>query len=42
VTIAFVLHSANAGNYPTPPPPFDKAAESAIFPTILSTFAWTP
>jgi len=42
VSIAFVLHSANAGNYPTPPPPFDKVAESAIFPTIMSTFAWSP
>jgi len=40
VTVAFVLHSTNAGNYPTPPPPFDKAAESAIFTTIINSFAW--
>ncbi len=41
VSIAFVLQSANAGNYATPPPPFDKAAESAVFQTIMSTFEWT-
>lgn len=41
VSIAFVLHSTDPGAYPTPPPPaFDKAAESAIFATILSTFGW--
>jgi hypothetical protein len=40
VTVDFVLHSTNAGNYTTPPPPFDKAAESAVFQTIMSTFAW--
>jgi hypothetical protein len=42
VSVAFVLHSTNADAYPTPPPPFDKAAESAVFQTILSTFAWAP
>jgi hypothetical protein len=42
VSVAFVLHSTNPGAYPTPPPPFDKAAESAVFQTILSTFAWAP
>jgi hypothetical protein len=41
VSIGFVLHSAHAGNFPTPPPPFDKAAESAVFATIMSTFAWS-
>ncbi|MBV6396858.1 MAG: hypothetical protein HFACDABA_02460 [Anaerolineales bacterium] len=41
VSIAFVLHSVDPGVYPTPPPPaFDKAAESAVFATILSTFVW--
>ncbi len=40
VTVAFVLHSTNPANYPTPPPPYDKAAESAVFQTIISTFAW--
>ncbi len=38
VSLAFVLHSANSGNYPTPPPEFDKTAESAIFPVIMGTF----
>jgi len=42
VSVAFVLRSANAGDFPTPPPPFDKAAESAVFQTIISTFAWAP
>lgn len=41
VSIAFVLQSADPGNFTTPPPPFDKAAESAVFQTIMSTFAWT-
>ena len=41
VSIAFVLHSVDPGVFPTPvPPAFDKAAESAIFSTILSTFGW--
>jgi hypothetical protein len=34
-----VLHSSNAGNFPTPPPVFDVASESAVFDTIMSTFA---
>ncbi|RJP48914.1 MAG: hypothetical protein C4583_13415 [Anaerolineaceae bacterium] len=42
VSIGFVLRSSNPGNYATPPPTFDKAVESAIFQTILSTFAWMP
>ncbi|MFZ5857772.1 MAG: NBR1-Ig-like domain-containing protein [Chloroflexota bacterium] len=42
VSIGFVLRSSNPGNFSTPPPPFDKAAESAIFQTILSTVAWIP
>jgi hypothetical protein len=40
VSIAFVLHSNNPGAFTTPPAPFDKAAESAIFSTILGTFGW--
>lgn len=40
ISLSFVLHSFNAGNLPTPPPLFDKTAESSVFGTILSTFAW--
>ena len=38
VSMVFVLHSANPGVYTTPPPNFDKAAESAVFTTIMSSF----
>jgi len=41
VSLTFVLHSTNPGNYQTPPPEFDKAAESAIFDVIINTFDWT-
>jgi hypothetical protein len=40
VSLDFVLHSLNAGNFPTPPPVFDYAAESAVFGQIVSTYAW--
>jgi hypothetical protein len=40
VSLSFVLHSTNPGNYATPPPLFDKPAESDIFASILATFAW--
>jgi len=40
VSLTFVLHSTNRGNYATPPPLFDKPAESDIFAPILATFAW--
>jgi hypothetical protein len=40
VTLMFVLHSANIGNYTTPPPEFNKAAESAVFDLIIKTFDW--
>jgi hypothetical protein len=39
ISLSFVLRSANLGNFPTPPPAFDKAAESAVFPTIMLTYA---
>jgi len=38
VTVTFVLHSADPGVYATAPPPFDKAAESAIFDELLGTY----
>ena len=41
VSMTFILHSTDPGNYPTPPPEFDKAAESAIFDEIINTFDWT-
>jgi dockerin type I repeat protein/fimbrillin-A associated anchor protein Mfa1/Mfa2 len=40
VSLDFTLHSLNAGNFSTPPPVFDYAAESAVFEQIVSTFAW--
>jgi hypothetical protein len=40
VSLDFILHSLNPGNFPTPPPVFDFAAESAVFEQIVSTFAW--
>lgn len=40
ISLSFVLHSTNAGNYPTPPPVFDESAESTVFDQILSTFGW--
>jgi hypothetical protein len=39
ISLAFILHSTNPGNYSTPPPLFDKNAESAVFTTIISTFS---
>ncbi len=42
ISVTFVLHSADPGNYTTPPPLFDKAAESAVFNTIINTFAFWP
>jgi hypothetical protein len=40
VSLDFILHSLNPGNFPTPPPVFDYAAESAVFGQIASTYAW--
>ena len=40
VSLTFILHSLNPGNFPTPPPVYDPAAESAMFQTIMSTFYW--
>jgi hypothetical protein len=38
VSLTFVLHSGNLGNYATPPAQFDKAAESQIFDQVAATF----
>jgi len=40
VSLDFILHSLNPGNFPTPPPVFDYAAESAVFGQIVSTYTW--
>jgi hypothetical protein len=40
VSLSFVLHSSNPGNFSTPPPVFDYAAESAVFVQIASTYTW--
>ncbi|MBI1855991.1 MAG: hypothetical protein HYR93_09035 [Chloroflexi bacterium] len=39
ISLTFVLHSTQPGNYPTPPPTYDMTTESAIFSTIMSTYA---
>ena len=38
ITLAFVLHSVNPGNYATPPPVFDMAQETAVIGATMSTF----
>jgi hypothetical protein len=40
ISVGFVLHSANQGNYQVPPPLYDSAAESAVFADIMNTFGW--
>lgn len=40
ITMNFVLHSTNPGNYSTPPAVFDEAAESAVFSDIMTSFKW--
>lgn len=40
ISLTFILHSSNPGVYTTPPPLFDKNAESAVFATIMNSFNW--
>ncbi|MGB8981625.1 MAG: NBR1-Ig-like domain-containing protein [Anaerolineales bacterium] len=40
ISMDFILHSLNAGNFPTPPPVFDKAAEAQLFTQMMSTFGF--
>lgn len=40
VSVGFLLHSLNAGNFDPPVPAFDRAAESAVFEQIMQTLAW--
>jgi hypothetical protein len=39
ISLAFILHSVNPGVYATPPPVFNKAAESAVIDTTMSTYS---
>jgi hypothetical protein len=40
ISMDFMLHSVAPGVYTTPPPVFDKAAESVVFSQIMSAFEW--
>jgi hypothetical protein len=40
VSLTFVLHSHNPGVYVTPPPTFNRSAESFVFILIVDTFQW--
>jgi murein DD-endopeptidase MepM/ murein hydrolase activator NlpD len=42
VSLDFVLHSLNPGNYATPPPVYDYGSEAAVFGQIVSTYSWLP
>ena len=39
ISLAFVLHSVNPGNYSTQPPEFDQASESAVIGSTMSTYS---
>ena len=41
ISMNFMLFSVAPGAFATPIPEFDKAAESAVFTQIMSTFAWS-
>jgi hypothetical protein len=38
ISLAFIFHSANPGNYATPPPVFDMAVEGAVIDSTMSTY----
>jgi hypothetical protein len=40
VSLDFVLFVAHPGVFPTPPPLYNEAAESAVFGQIVGTYAW--
>jgi hypothetical protein len=42
VSLDFVLRAANPGNFATPPPLYDEAAESVVFGQVVSTYDWLP
>jgi hypothetical protein len=39
ISLSFVLHSVNPGNYVPPLPEFDVAAESAVIGSTMSTYS---
>ena len=39
ISLAFILHSANPGNYATPPPTYEAARESAVINTTVNTYS---
>ena len=39
ISLTFTLHSSDPGVFPTPPPVYNKPAESAVFTQIVSSFA---
>ena len=39
ISLSFVLHSESPSNFPTPPPEFDMATESAVIGTTMSTYS---
>jgi murein DD-endopeptidase MepM/ murein hydrolase activator NlpD len=40
VSLDFVMRAADPGDFTTPPPLFDQAAESAVFGQIVGTYTW--
>ena len=38
INIVFVLHSTNPGNYPTPPPTYVPAGETAVVNAVMNTY----
>lgn len=42
VNLEFVLQSHDPSSFPTPPPVFDYATETALFDQIVATFMWLP
>lgn len=41
ISLSFVLHSLNPGNFATPPPTFNMITESSVFSDIVSSFVFT-
>lgn len=39
IVLAFVLHSTNPSNHPTPPPVFNMAQETEVINTVMNTYS---
>jgi hypothetical protein len=39
ISLSFVFHSENPFNYPTPPPQYDRATESAVIDATMATYS---